>query len=73
MCVKAGKNQLVKPPPHPEFRAQDYLEALEERYRQSIVTDYQRSIQCRPEDLATVSTCAMCLKNAPLVTFLFYF
>jgi len=60
---QAGKNPLRKAPPYPEFRGQDYLEAVEERYKRSIVTDYERSIKCRAEDvhLPVGLCCFVCL------------
>ena len=48
--VQAGKNPLRRAPPRPEFRCQDYLDAVEERYKQSILTDYERSLKCRVDD-----------------------
>ena len=41
--IQAGKKQLRKAPPRPEFRCQDYLEAVEERYKRSILTDYEHA------------------------------
>lgn len=34
----------------PAVRCQDYLEAVEDRYRRSIPTDYDRATKCRLDD-----------------------
>ena len=41
---------MRRAPPLREVRNQDYLEAVEERYRRSVPTDYQRSVKCGLDD-----------------------
>jgi len=36
--------------PHPVVCCRDYLEALEDRYKRSIQTDYDRATKCRMDD-----------------------
>jgi len=48
-CIQIHRKEMRASSSLPKIRCQDYLEAVEDRYRRSIKTDYEKATKCRPD------------------------
>ena len=46
-CIQIHRKEMRASSSLPKIRCQDYLEAVEDRYRRSIKTDYEKATKCR--------------------------